>query len=539
MRVVDEAWVNDDALISFRYAENLARGDGLAFNPGEPVEGFSNPTWTLLLVPFAALGLDLFTTSMVLGGICAATTLALVLATIRDVVGSRPRIPAMLCAGLWMATDRIVAVWSTGGLETPLAALLTAALLWNAARHRRAPTQGARAGALLVVALCATRPDGIAIALLCPVYLVVAGWRDGSWRESSIRVANVALPLLAGLLAVRFLYYGAILPNTYQAKVGGVPWDDVGSTYGVQFLRRLGLLHPLHVVPWIAIAVVAVVAWRRARHRELTDVLLTVVAGTVIVAAYLAIAVAEGGDYMNDFRFLAPAMPAMAVVVGGLAHLAVGVDAPFPWRGAGAAGLLALAVSHGIRQDTAVPIAPDAPPSARHKLGVGATRAQVARFAAALARIAEPGDALVVDRAGANSYGHRYRTIDATGLVSRHVARDFYLREPFDDEGRRVRFPGHARWPRVEMMTRERIAFIFPTVAPLGPDVRGVDASSPRRRIDYPFFHVTMPLGDGLFFRFFTTWTEAEIERRAGRHGVELCYHLSLGPTRCTRGQAP
>ena len=34
----------DDAFISFRYARNLARGDGLVFNPGEspPVEGYSN-----------------------------------------------------------------------------------------------------------------------------------------------------------------------------------------------------------------------------------------------------------------------------------------------------------------------------------------------------------------------------------------------------------------------------------------------------------------------------------------------------------------
>jgi arabinofuranosyltransferase len=35
----------DDAMISMRYARNLAAGHGLVWNPGaEPVEGYTNPT---------------------------------------------------------------------------------------------------------------------------------------------------------------------------------------------------------------------------------------------------------------------------------------------------------------------------------------------------------------------------------------------------------------------------------------------------------------------------------------------------------------
>ena len=32
----------DDAFISLRYAENLATGEGLVYNPGQRVEGYSN-----------------------------------------------------------------------------------------------------------------------------------------------------------------------------------------------------------------------------------------------------------------------------------------------------------------------------------------------------------------------------------------------------------------------------------------------------------------------------------------------------------------
>src|SRR5512137_125308 len=40
----------DDAMISMRYARNLAQGQGLVWNIGEaPVQGFTNPGWTLLM----------------------------------------------------------------------------------------------------------------------------------------------------------------------------------------------------------------------------------------------------------------------------------------------------------------------------------------------------------------------------------------------------------------------------------------------------------------------------------------------------------
>src|SRR4029450_300392 len=39
----------DDAFISMRYGKNLADGNGLVYNPGERVEGYSNLAWTLIL----------------------------------------------------------------------------------------------------------------------------------------------------------------------------------------------------------------------------------------------------------------------------------------------------------------------------------------------------------------------------------------------------------------------------------------------------------------------------------------------------------
>src|SRR5574338_175448 len=39
----------DDAMVSMRYAKNFADGHGLVWNPGERVEGYTNPLWTLYM----------------------------------------------------------------------------------------------------------------------------------------------------------------------------------------------------------------------------------------------------------------------------------------------------------------------------------------------------------------------------------------------------------------------------------------------------------------------------------------------------------
>jgi hypothetical protein len=52
------SWLIDDAGISFAYARDLAGGFGLTSQPGrEPVEGFSNPLWTLAFASLYALKL--------------------------------------------------------------------------------------------------------------------------------------------------------------------------------------------------------------------------------------------------------------------------------------------------------------------------------------------------------------------------------------------------------------------------------------------------------------------------------------------------
>ena len=57
-RVMFFDFLNDDAFISFRYAQNLAEHGELTYNLGERVEGYTNFLWTVLMAGVIYLGGD-------------------------------------------------------------------------------------------------------------------------------------------------------------------------------------------------------------------------------------------------------------------------------------------------------------------------------------------------------------------------------------------------------------------------------------------------------------------------------------------------
>ena len=62
-------FIQDDAFISFRYAENFARGAGLVWNAGERVEGYTNFLWTMLMGVVIIVGALTFFPKLALGPI--------------------------------------------------------------------------------------------------------------------------------------------------------------------------------------------------------------------------------------------------------------------------------------------------------------------------------------------------------------------------------------------------------------------------------------------------------------------------------------
>jgi hypothetical protein len=96
----------DDAFITYRFASNAAHGHWFVWNIAEPpVYGFTNFSYFLLLVPFAALNLNLAAVSLVLGFLFHGLAAYLAGCLVRragSVFATRPEsgpdLPAIFCS---------------------------------------------------------------------------------------------------------------------------------------------------------------------------------------------------------------------------------------------------------------------------------------------------------------------------------------------------------------------------------------------------------------------------------------------------------
>lgn len=234
--------IGDDAFISFRYAQNLARGRGLVFNPGERIWGFTSPLFTLLLVLPAIVGISLPHASLWLGAFFAGATAIVWWQILRDQLSPWSR----LALGIFIvATPQFV--WFLG-LETLLLVFLQSLALRLLIAGRPDAT------ALAASFACLTRPDAVLFAI--PLLLL---------EPSTRRARPLAIFAFPGVvwLAFALLYYGQPLPNTLDAKKGITPFG-VFFADAYQWLTspsaqyeapRVGDLSPgKYLVPALALA---------------------------------------------------------------------------------------------------------------------------------------------------------------------------------------------------------------------------------------------------------------------------------------------
>src|SRR5687768_16592700 len=67
------AWLGDDAYITFRVVWNFLHGYGLTFNPDERVQAYTHPLWTFVIAAAHAVTREFFFTATV---VCWAFSVA-------------------------------------------------------------------------------------------------------------------------------------------------------------------------------------------------------------------------------------------------------------------------------------------------------------------------------------------------------------------------------------------------------------------------------------------------------------------------------
>lgn len=395
---VYQPYTVDDAFISYRYAENFAAGNGLVYNVGERVEGYTNFLWVMLLAIGPAIGIASLLWSKILGAALTVGVIGVTYSLARRIAPHCTWAPAG--SALLAASCAILSVSGVDGLETELLTFLliggTLRYLVEIAGPRRFPWS-----ALIFLAAGLTRPDG------CLFFAVIVGHRLLMIRRVKAHrydVVMLAMFIVPGLAYFfwRYQYYGYPLPNTFYAKGMGSSglWSRGWGRFQ-QFLSELGyaFLLPAVIGVWL----------RRLDHRIWLIV-------SLIVARWL-FAISAGGAWMGYHRFFAPTVPLIFVL--GAIGVELALRRTVNLQRATRRDLMLLAIACGVGANLWYSLTWVKPPMYAYAEGLSDAHVELGRWLGEHA----PRDAvLACGDAGALPYYSGLTTIDTLGLNDEHIA---------------------------------------------------------------------------------------------------------------------
>jgi arabinofuranosyltransferase len=322
---LDSFTVYDDAYITYRYARNLAEGNGPVWNVGEPVEGYTSPAHMFLMAGVIKLGLDPGLTSQFLSLLALALIAALGFR--RYYRDDKPFGKVIAVAWASYCATSPAFLWSVySGLETTLFAgvvFVTLLALETDLEENRLPI----ASGLLTLASALTRPEGVIVGIAAGLAILL--------MAKTGRIVKAAVfSILAGgpyvlFIAWRLSFYGYLYPNTYYTKVGSL--SLALAKHGVSYVLQNAALF---VIPLVVLGL----------FLGLRKQLRTLGVGPkihLLVLTLMAVQVTmSGGDFLPFGRFLVPVLPSMMLAFVALLEMALkrsSLDFPEPgrktWRG--------------------------------------------------------------------------------------------------------------------------------------------------------------------------------------------------------------
>jgi hypothetical protein len=294
-------YIEEDAFITFRFAQQIADGNGFVYNLGEPIYGTTTPLLTILLAGW----LKYFSDDIVLGArilnlLAFCGTLFFTWRTLRTLRRSAAEQVFPLFAIL--LSPRLLYM-STQGMEMPLVTFFMAAS-WYACTTGRTKWTGFLCGLLLW-----TRVDLIFWPI---ILLVVSGIHN---LKNAITIALIAGLTYLPWIIFATLYFGSPIPHTVIAK-----WVAYSLFNASPYSAHLGIiLNYLSLInisgsirfigPVITFAPVAWAMGRRAIAREKTLLILL-----VFVAVEVARLTLTRATFFN--RYFVPILWATLVLFG-------------------------------------------------------------------------------------------------------------------------------------------------------------------------------------------------------------------------------
>ncbi|HTG34050.1 MAG TPA: hypothetical protein VLB76_14060 [Thermoanaerobaculia bacterium] len=449
----------DDAMISMTYARNLVEGHGLEWARwGEPVEGFTHPLWTFLMIPVNALPIPLRERSLPIQLLSLLTLAGTVIASRRLMLdhfsppGARHWMPAAVLTAFYYP----LAYWALMGMETGLQALLTVLAVQLALSTAHSGRDHNLALWIVCAASFLLRMDMLLLVAAVQLYVLLQG---GFWqvrKRSWLAGFGIFCAMTLAYGVFRWVYYHDLLPNTYYLKLTGVP-------LAVRLLRGLVVITQFlrdHLAVMLVAGIGLGVFLRRNRRLILP---------AVIFALYCAYSVYVGGDaWDGDLpiranRFIAFVVPLLFVLFNATLNEALAAwrsrrgsveDDPAGRFVLAAATAAALLLVDGLwlspRADLfwrEVTLTDRPPVTSRHQ--------RVVAGILGFRRFVQPGAVVATAWAGIPAYFSDYKMIDILGYNDRTIAHMQPIVQLDEDHFDTFR-PGHTKWNELRLLNEQR-----------------------------------------------------------------------------------
>ena len=214
--VFRNAWLAEDAFITFRTVDNFIHGYGLTWNVTERVQAYTNPLWMFIVSLFYFITREIFYTVTFLSiGISLLTVLVFTL-------WFHPLTRGAILGVIALMNSKAFIDYSTSGLENPLTHLILILFFWI---YLQKEFKIHNLFWLSFIAALGTFNRMDSILLFLPA-LVYATWKVRSWKVLPAVIAGFAPFILWELFSL--VYYGFLFPNTAYAKLDtGIPASEL------------------------------------------------------------------------------------------------------------------------------------------------------------------------------------------------------------------------------------------------------------------------------------------------------------------------
>lgn len=319
---MNNKFIQDDAYISFRYVENFVSGNGLVFNIGERVEGYTNLLWVLVLSIPAFLKMNIQNISQILSvlfGVVVLILTTLVSSEIKiknnseshkkskiSVSNSEVKYFDLIPAVMLAFTASFI-FWSVSGMETTMFITFCLLGIFFYFRSTQSGIIDYRFSMFIFLATL-TRPEGMYFFGLIMLHKLFFTFREKKSdtlkvffsKQNLFAYSVYVIPLILYFL-IRYMYYGYLFPNTYYAKTGfSSAYLNSGIEYFTKFLTSYLLYGIVLVLPFYLFK----------RKENLFEVSLLY----LLILSFIVYVISVGGDVLKQGRFFLPVLPLIYIL---------------------------------------------------------------------------------------------------------------------------------------------------------------------------------------------------------------------------------